>query len=192
MQAGLDTSFIHIEDIGWDEKNMMFVDLDNKDITNIFKLYPWEWIQEDKFALNVIKDKTYWIEPAWRCLATNKTILAILWKLFPYNQYLLPAYLDKDYTEGMLPNRIIKPKLGREGANVTIFSGDNIIEQTGGVYGKEGFVVQEYYDIPAFDGMKPVIGSWIIGLKPCGMGIRESETNITNNLSRFIPHYISK
>ena len=42
---------------------MMFVDLDNKDITNIFKLYPWEWY-EDKFALNVIKDKTYRIEPA--------------------------------------------------------------------------------------------------------------------------------
>ena len=45
-----------------------------------------------------------------------------------------------------------------------------------------------------FDGEFPVIGSWVIGHEPGGMaagiGIRESDTPITDNFSQFVPHLL--
>jgi glutathionylspermidine synthase len=34
-----------------------------------------------------------------------------------------------------------------------------------------------------------VVGSWIIGDEAAGIGIREDESPITKNTSRFLPHY---
>ena len=48
MQGGLETAFIYIEDIGWDNDKKHFVDLENKPIRNIFKLYPYEWMVKEK------------------------------------------------------------------------------------------------------------------------------------------------
>jgi glutathionylspermidine synthase len=57
-------------------------------------------------------------------------------------------------------------------------------------YGEEGFVYQKLYDLEKFDDYYPVIGSWIIGGEAAGIGIRESKTKITGNLSLFVPHLI--
>ena len=43
IQAGLNTKLVFIDDIGWDDNNQQFLDLENEPIKNIFKLYPWEW-----------------------------------------------------------------------------------------------------------------------------------------------------
>jgi glutathionylspermidine synthase len=43
--------------------------------------------------------------------------------------------------------------------------------------------------LPEFVGRYPVIGAWIVGDEPAGIGIREDDTPITRNTSRFIPHY---
>jgi glutathionylspermidine synthase len=51
-------------------------------------------------------------------------------------------------------------------------------------------VLQEMASIPSYDGRCPVLGSWVIGGAAAGVGIRESEGPITDNLSRFIPHMI--
>ena len=59
-----------------------------------------------------------------------------------------------------------------------------------GEYGDEGFVYQEFVKVPNFDGNYPIIGSWVIGGESAGIGIRESDTEVTGNLSRFVPHII--
>ena len=41
-----------------------------------------------------------------------------------------------------------------------------------------------------YDGRYPIIGSWIIGGEAGGIGIRENCTEITDNLSAFVPHII--
>jgi glutathionylspermidine synthase len=38
------------------------------------------------------------------------------------------------------------------------------------------------------EGSFPLIGSWMVNGWACGMGIREDQTPITGNLSRFVPH----
>lgn len=188
MQGGIETAFIYIEDIGWDNINSFFVDLDNNPIRNIFKLYPYEWMANEAFGKNLVTDtlKAVWIEPSWKMILSNKAILPILWQLFPYHKNLLPAY----YTRSNLKDYVKKPFLSREGTNITIVENEKLIASSEGNYGAEGFIFQELCKLPDFDGNFPVIGSWVVGQQPAGMGIRESNGLITDNLSRFVPHLI--
>lgn len=188
IQAGLDTKLIFIDDIGFDTDKKVFVDMEDEEMKNIFKLYPWEWIMNETFGKNILEDKNsaLWIEPSWKIILSNKAILPILWHLFPDNPYLLKSYFDK----GDLVNYVKKPILSREGANVELFKNNKLIEKTSGEYGEEGFIYQELIDLPNTDGNYSLIGSWVIGQQPAGIGIRESDTLITNNTSRFVPHLI--
>jgi glutathionylspermidine synthase len=185
-EAGIATEGLLMGDIGWDESRGYFVDLQNRRMWTIFKLYPWEWILKDQFADNLLKshEETQWIEPIWKMLLSNKAILAILWDLYPDHPNLLPAYLDGAH--GMT-DFVEKPLLSREGANIAITTGGSRYE-TPGEYGVGPTVFQAYKPLPDHDGARPVIGSWVIDGTARGMGIRESDGPVTDNYSRFIPH----
>ena len=188
MQAGIETSLLFVDDIGWDERKLAFTGISNEPIKNIFKLYPWEWLINDEFGKYIGNDIHHcmWIEPPWKMILSNKAILPVLWQLYEGHPFLLPAYFD----EKNLSDYVRKPLLSREGANVTIVNNKKVIESSTGEYGKEGFVFQEYFSLPDFENNYPVIGSWVIGQEPAGIGIRESSSIITNNMSRFVPHFI--
>ncbi|MES2374406.1 MAG: glutathionylspermidine synthase family protein [Bacteroidota bacterium] len=188
IQAGLETKLVFIDDLGWDADNKQFVDLENQAIKNIFKLYPWEWLLKDDFGKNILEDtnRTFWIEPAWKMILSNKAILPILWELYPDCPYLLSAYFE----EGKLTNYVKKPILSREGANIDMVLKNISLQKTSGEYGAEGFIYQDMFTLPNFSDHYPVIGSWIIGQEPAGMGIREADTLVTDNKSRFVPHLI--
>jgi glutathionylspermidine synthase len=190
LQAGLDTKLVFLDDIGWLEERKEFVDMENEPISNIFKLYPWEWLLSDDFGKNILQDnnQAFWIEPAWKMILSNKAILPLLWQLYPDHPYLLPAYFES----GKLTNFVKKPILSREGANIHLVRQNNLLEHSDGTYGKEGFIFQALFELPNFNGAYPVIGSWVIGQEPAGIGIRESSTLITNNTSRFVPHLIER
>jgi glutathionylspermidine synthase len=184
-EAGHETASLLMKDLGWDGRARQFADLDGRTIQSIFKLYPWEWLVHETFGgylLDTYND-VQWIEPIWKMLWSNKALLAILWELYPNHPNLLPAYLDgpRDLTR-----YVKKPRMSREGANIT-YVGDTRIETTGD-YGDEGFVYQALAPVPVFDGNHAVIGSWLVDGVACGMGIRESDGPITDNLSRFVPH----
>ena len=163
-----------------------FVDLENRAIKSIFKLYPWEWMVHEEFgahALDTYK-RVQWIEPIWKMLLSNKGILPILWELFPHHANLLECYFTGPK---QLTDYVKKPLLSREGANLSIHRGA-AVEETGGPYGEEGFVFQATARIAEFGGAYPIIGSWMIDGIAAGIGIRESATPVTNNLSCFVPH----
>ncbi len=124
-------------------------------------------------------------------MLSNKGLLPVLWSLFPRHPYLLEASFDGP---GLMMSWAKKPLLGREGANITLhYPGSDF--QTEGEYGAEGFVYQEAAPLKPLDGKYPVIGSWVIGHEPGntagGMGVRESDSPITTNTSRFVPHLFS-
>ena len=178
VQAGLRAPFVAIEDIGWDGRR--FVDRDDDAIAALFKLYPWEWLLSDRFGAHFGTAPTRWIEPAWRLLLSGKGLLALLWELFPGHPNLLPAYREPGRCGGP---EIRKPLFGREGANV---SAPGL--STEGPYGREGWVHQRYMPLPCVDGRHAVIGSWVVGGRACGIGIREDDTATTRDSSRFVPH----
>ena len=185
-QAGIENEFIYVEDISLNIKEQ-FCTLQDVLIKNIFKLYPYEWMFHETFGavLPKTKEDCYWIEPAYKSLLSNKMLLKWLYKLFPDSPYVLPCSFQQPITKSY----VRKPVFSREGANIQIIKNDTIIETTSGDYGEEGYLYQEYFEIPQFNGYTPVIGSWLIGGVSAGIGIRESTNLVTNNMSRFCPHY---
>jgi glutathionylspermidine synthase len=188
IQAGLETDFIFIDEIGWDAEGQIFVDNDEVAIKNIFKLYPWEMMLDEEFGKNIPMDRnaTLWIEPAWKMILSSKAILPILWKLFPGHDLLLESYFEK----GPLNSYVEKPIWSREGSNILIYENGQKKLETRGDYGNNKSIYQALFELPNFSGKYPVIGSWVVGQEPAGMGIRESDSLITTNTSRFIPHLI--
>jgi glutathionylspermidine synthase len=183
MQAGWQTFSLPIERIGWNGKK--FVDEFNVPIEALIKLYPWEWLIREDFGPALLASKMQLIEPVWKMLLSNKAMLVVLWELYPDHPNLLPAY----YEPAVLGSKYVKkPKLAREGSNVSMVEGDTVTT-TEGDYGAEGFVYQAAARLPRFGDDYALIGSWVVGDKPAGIGIREDTTPITRNTSRFVPHY---
>lgn len=185
-QAGLEGKTLPIEEIGWDSKDNVFLDDKLHTMRNIFKLYPWEWLLKDEYGKNIAStiETTYFLEPPWKMLLSNKGILPILWQLNPGH----PNLLETHWEPSKLPWHVKKPLYSREGANVTINTETEEVASTDGKYGEEGYIYQDVALLPKFDDNYPVLGSWVIDGESAGMGIRESKSLITNNLSRFIPH----
>jgi glutathionylspermidine synthase len=185
-QAGLTASIFPIGEIGWN--GAAFVGPDGRPLGAVFKLYPWEWMAREEFGKHLATASTLWIEPPWKMLLSSKGILPVLWKLYPRHPNLLEANWDGP---GLMLSWVRKPLWGREGANITLHQPGQDVE-TGGHYGAEGFIYQEAARLKSFEGMYPVIGSWVIGHEEGnaagGMGIRESDSPITTKASRFVPH----
>ncbi|GAA1822674.1 glutathionylspermidine synthase family protein [Planosporangium flavigriseum] len=187
-QAGLDTVGLTVEDIGYDKATGRFVDLAETPIDTCFKLYPWEDMLAEEFGVYVMTDpdSVTWLEPLWKVLLSNKALLAAMWHLYPDHPNLLPAYL---VGPGPLTEWVAKPLHGREGANIRIHADGVRTTQPGG-YGDEGWCYQQWCPLPDFDGNKAVLGSWIVDGKAAGVGIRESDSWVTDFYARFVPHVI--
>ena len=83
MQAGFDTEYLDVEQIGWHAGRGVFTDLRENPIGWCFKLYPWEWMQREAFGPHLLRAPCRWFEPPWKALLSNKAILAVLWELYP-------------------------------------------------------------------------------------------------------------
>jgi glutathionylspermidine synthase len=181
VQAGLDARYLQVDDIGWNNARHAFTDLDENQIGQIFKLYPWEWMLQDRFAPHVQTVATKWLEAPWKMILSNKAILVTLWDLFPGHPNLLRASFDP------IPGPSVrKPIHSREGANILLQTGQSTVE-TGGNY-TGPCVFQQYRALPTFGTNHAVIGSWMVNGYACGVGVREDESLVTGNLSRFVPH----
>ena len=188
-EAGLNTAFIYIEEIGING-DLEYTDMDDEPIEAIFKLYPWEFMLGEDFASYLDMGKTRWLEPAWKAILSNKALLPLLWEMFPDHKYLLPAYFSDDKKAKSLSAYVKKPLYSREGANVEIIKDGAVLESADGPYGIEGSIIQEYVELPVFDGSHVVLGSWIVNDTACGLSVREDHSRITQDLSRFYPHAI--
>jgi len=191
-QAGLEASIIDMTAIGYNHDRKIYIDQVNDPIDLIFKLYPWEWMLREEFGRQLPDAECLWVEPPWKMIMANKAMLPLLWELFPNHPNLLWAGWDAPSDRRF--RYVKKPIFGREGANVTIFDASGgLITSAEGPY-SEGplsrHIFQEFYDLPRLQGNFPVLGSWVIGGEPAGLGIREDDGLITGNLSRFVPHAI--
>ena len=82
-----------------------------------------------------------------------------------------------------------KPLHSREGANVAMHMSDGRWQESEGPYAGP-CIVQAFHPLPAFDGNYPLVGSWVVGDRACGIGVREDDSRITRDSARFLPHAI--
>jgi glutathionylspermidine synthase len=185
-QAGLETVLLPIDRVGWQAGRKRFVDADHLPIQGWFKLYPWEWLANERFGAHLPRDGMAIVEPVWKMLLSNKALLPLLWELFPGHPNLLPAFwspapLDGDY--------VAKPILAREGANIELVRGGVTQVETAGSYGSSPRIYQQAIDLPEFDGHRAVLGVWMVGDRACGLSVREDRRAIVTGLSRYVPHF---
>ncbi len=189
-QAGATPKLIAMEMIGRTAKGA-FVDADDTPIDLAFKLYPWEWMFREKFGASLPGASTRWVEPPWKAVLSNKGILPLLWSMFPRHPNLLPAYFADDPARSALGDSYVKkPLYSREGANVEIVIGGNVIDADDGPYGDEPQILQAVAPLPVFEGHHTVLGTWVAAGAPAGLSVREDLGPITKNTSRFLPHAI--
>ncbi len=188
-QAGLATALFAIEHIGVDDKGQL-TDPEDRPINHIFKLYPWEDMFSDEFGRYINTTHTRFIEPEWKSILSNKAMLPLLWQMFPGHPNLLPSYFVGQEGDGLENGYVQKPIFSREGANITWHHPNKGRVHSSGSYGSEGYIVQALAPLPVFSGNHTLIGSWVVGHQSCGITIREDNSPITQDTSRFIPHII--
>ncbi|MBK0032481.1 glutathionylspermidine synthase family protein [Erwinia sp. S43] len=185
-EAGLPSEFLFIDEIGLGEKGQ-FTDVNDQVISNMFKLYPWEFMLREMFSTKLADAGVRWLEPGWKSIISNKAMLPLLWKMFPNHPNLLAAYFAEDNVPHM-DKYVVKPLFSREGANIRIVENGKEIARVDGPYGEEGMIVQQFHPLPKFGDSYTLIGSWLIDDQPAGIGLREDRELITQDLSRFYPH----
>ncbi|WP_120716943.1 glutathionylspermidine synthase family protein [Tsuneonella amylolytica] len=187
VQAGHRTEMLDIRAIGVDAQGR-FTDRQQRTIDRCFKLYPWEDMLREPFA-GFLKPGVF-VEPPWKAILSNKGILPLLWERHPDHPNLLPAFFADDPRAGAMTDAVSKPLFSREGENVAISRGGAVVEAADGDYAGEARIVQQYAPLFETDSLFAVLGSWIVGDRAAGLGMREDTTRITRNLSRFVPHVI--
>ncbi|WP_296596155.1 glutathionylspermidine synthase family protein [Phenylobacterium sp.] len=189
-QAGIEPKFTPIGEIGLDADGR-FVDQDGYILQAIFKLYPWEEMFREDYGPKIAASKTRFLEPPWKAVLSNKGMLPLLWQRHAGHPNLLPAFFEDDPASAELAKSYVrKPLFSREGANIELVDDGRRAKVLDQGYGEEGHIRQALHTLTAFDGNYPVIGAWIVGEEPAGVGIREDRSRVTRNLSRFVPHVI--
>ena len=185
LEAGWRTKLLPIDQLGFVDGG--FVDLEDQPIETIFKMYPWNWMFRDMAAMTFDAARPAWIEPAWRCLLDNKGIWAVAWDMFPHHPNLLESHTDPAVFGAR--RHVSKAMFAWEGANIVIREAGRVIEQTSGEFGAEGSIYQDYS--PLADA-NAVLGLWMVGDAPVGLGIREGDGLITTHNARFVPHFVTE
>ena len=194
-EAGLGAHYTDLDKIGISEGGQ-FTDSEDRVIGALFKLYPWEDLLRDPFADKIATSGCRFIEPAWKAILSNKAILPVLWQMFEGHPNLLPAFFEDQVALGRAPDLlaggyVVKPIFSREGQSVTIHQNGSVLETaTARDYDQHPKIIQAYHQLPVFAEMRPVIGAWMVGETCVGMGLREDRSRITQDLSRFKPHFI--
>ena len=192
--------------IGLDEGGH-FIDHFNERIPVLWKMYDWSDIQHDmendgvtaalvrQLELGEMKI----LEPLWKQVLSNKGAMALMWQQFKdsdYCPYLLETYFDRDLaienTRLQLDIHVRKPLLGMEGVGISIESGMGSLDQRETLgYGNEGYIIQEYVELPQALGYHYMVGSWVIDGAASGIILRGDTSKITGRHCLIIPHIVS-
>ena len=190
VQAALNNHFVYVEDIGVDTEGR-FVDADGYVIDNLFKLYPLEDMMREEFGPYLKTTETSLVEPVWKSILSNKGLMALLWEMYPGHPNLLPSFFEGQVNADDIYGAYVrKPIYSREGENVEIYRPGRSPFRMGGNNGEEGWIVQAYQPSVRYGDDYAVLGSWVIGEEPVGIGVREDKCIVTQDLSRFVPHVV--
>lgn len=187
LQAGLDARLLPLEQVG--VVNGQLVDATDHALHSWFKLYPWEFMLREEFGQHLLTTDTTFLEPAWKMLLSNKGILPLLWQKYPNHPNLLPAFFDNSQ-QRPASGWVRKPLYSREGANIELVDAQGNYLTEPGPYTDCGSIRQQFHALPRFGDSYTLVGSWLVGDNAAGIGIREDNSLITKDSSRFLPHII--
>lgn len=200
--------YVDIESVIVDEEGVFTQE--GKPIRYLYRLYPLEFLLEETFGEQMIyhlqNNAIQFINPPASFLTQVKSFYAWIWKQFEENtevfseeekemiqKHFLPTYFSPERFVKNNNSYVAKPIFGREGGGIEIISSNNeSIKDETEYYASQTKVYQMYHEMPnvtvgTWDGPytgKMLVGSHLIGGKPCGLFLRAGE-KITGNLSMF-------
>lgn len=170
--AGFECKIIHgLDELVWNETGQV-VDGEGRVLQCVWKTWAWETAleqlrQESESDLSglpirtghphhndvrlidvLLRPEIRVFEPLWTVIPGNKSILPILWSLFPHHPYLL----DTDFEindELRQTGYAVKPIAGRCGNNIGLVNHqDNILDETCGQFAHQENVYQQLWCLP--------------------------------------------
>jgi glutathionylspermidine synthase len=158
------------------------------------KLIPYEHIcvYEPELAqllTEIIRGKRcVLLNPPYTLLFQSKTIMKVLWDLFPGH----PLLLETD-TKPLAGKKCVEKRtFSREGANIRVLdAGGNVIDARDGEYGTYGKIYQAWTDLSADAEGRLYQAGVFFSYEACGLGFRR-EKGIIHNHSQFAGHFVEK
>ena len=188
-EAGFETNFSYVDEVEFSDEGIF------KDGINYeywFKLIPWEdiAIEEGDLAMLLTQimrnQKAIILNPAYTLIFQSKGIMKILYELYP-NHPLLLETKDQPLTG---KTYVKKPVFGREGANISIVKGEQILKENEGSYVNNKFIYQEYVELNSHENEFYQAGVFF-AYEGCGLGFRKGGM-ILDNSSKFVGHIIKE
>lgn len=176
-----------IEQVGWDPDAQRFTDDRDEPQDALVKIYPWDWMEEEPNIEFLPRSRTRILPGAWVRLLADKTMLALLWHMFPGTANLLPTFLDRPPRGEM----VAKPRRGWDGEHVFL-PGQPIGPVPEDAVGP--LLYQAHCPLPVFAAARGPVhcaaSVWMVGGQPAGLSFRESRGPVTGPAARFVPHIL--
>ena len=176
-----------MEQVGWDLDAQRFTDDRDEPQDAMVKIYPWDWMEDEPNAEILPRSRTRILPGAWVRLLADKTMMALLWHMFPNAPNLLPTFLDRP-PQGAV---VAKPRRGWDGEHVYLPG------QTPGAVPEEEvgpLLYQAHCPLPVFTSPRGPVhcaaSVWMVGGQPAGLSFRESRGPVTGPSARFVPHIL--
>ena len=190
-EAGFITGFEPVEKVYFGAEEGL-LDHEGNPFDYWFKLLPYEYVcvYEPELATLLTeiirRRKCILLNPPYTLLFQSKTIMKILWDLFPGH----PLLLETDSKPLSGKKCVEKPNFSREGANIRILDANGkVIEARDGDYGMYGKIYQAWAELPQDNQGRFYQAGVFFSYEACGLGFRR-EKGIIHNQSQFAGHYV--
>jgi len=153
---------LFIEDLGFDSERQTLRRSEGGSCFELFQALSLEWMWHEEFSIHLKLEMCNFIEPMWKMMLSNKGLLPVLWELYPGHPNLLPAYFTAEAFAAAQPasGHVRKPKLSREGANVSIIERGSTVAETEGSMAPR---VTSTKPSPRLPSLMAIIPSWAYG-----------------------------
>jgi glutathionylspermidine amidase/synthetase len=211
--GGLDSKIIvNLDGLVWDSEGNI-LDADGEPLRWVWKTWAWEtaldqiraeceadeakpgqvyepsWQASKKPRLSdvLLRKNIMVFEPLWTLIPSNKAILPVLWSLFPNHPLLLNSAFELN-DELQVTGYVIKPIVGRCGANIALFdSDDNQLEVTSGEFSDQDKIYQQLYALPRVDNFYTQICTFTAAGVYAGSSVRADTSMVINKDSDCMP-----
>jgi glutathionylspermidine amidase/synthetase len=134
----------------------------------------------------LLREEILVYEPLWTLIPSNKAILPVLAAMFPEYPYILDA--SYTLTESLKQTGyVVKPIVGRGGANITIVGRDQKLRaETGGGFNDRDQIYQTRFPLPELDGYFVQVSTFSAAGRYAGTCLRVDDSPVITMKSENI------
>ncbi|MDP5032153.1 MAG: bifunctional glutathionylspermidine amidase/synthase [Paraglaciecola sp.] len=190
---------VGLSSLSWNEQGDI-VDTHGNKVKWVWKTWAWETAldqlrteQDEQQAITdkirppgsvpnlsdvLLRQEIMVFEPLWTLIPSNKAILPVLWSLFPNHPLLLNTSFELS-PELEASGYVVKPIVGRCGANIQLIDKDNkVLADKGGAFGDRTQIYQQLFPLPKVGKYYVQVCTFTAAGNYAGSGVRVDRSMI--------------